>query len=125
MMTADTRDALLNEFALRCFRDVADGDYIAARMAYRAEIHLQAYWASQQALEKYLKAILLLRRIVQKSPTHSLTILLDKVEKTFPLKLAPETRKFVKFIDEWNVDRYFIYPYGSMGVEIIQLDWAV
>ncbi len=115
MMTADTRDPLLNEFALRCFRDIADGDYIGARMAYRAEIHIQAYWASQQALEKYLKAILLLRRVVQKSPTHSLTILVKKVEKAFPLKLASETRKFIKLIDDWDVDRYFMYPLRQHG----------
>jgi HEPN domain-containing protein len=124
-MDDDTRDALLNEFALRCFRDVADGDYIAARLSYRAEMFLQAYWASQQALEKYLKAILLLRRIPQTKGTHQLGLLLDKLEKQFPLKLAPATRKFIAFIDEWNVDRYFLFPYGSMGVEIIKLDWAV
>jgi len=58
-LTPETTDRLLNEFALRSFRDVADGDYIAARMAYRAELLVQAFWASQQALEKYLKSILL------------------------------------------------------------------
>jgi HEPN domain-containing protein len=124
-LDADTRDALLNEFALRCFRDVADGDYIAARMAYRAEIFLQAYWATQQALEKYLKAILLLHRIPQTKATHSLDVLLQKTEKQFPLKLMKSTREFMAFIDSWNVDRYFIYPYGSNGVEIIELDRAV
>jgi HEPN domain-containing protein len=75
-MDPDLRDALLNEFALRCFRDVADGDYVAARMAYRAELLLQAYWASQQALEKYVKGILVFRRIPRKKPTHSLRALL-------------------------------------------------
>lgn len=44
---------------------------------------------------------------------------------TGPLKLASATRKFITYIDEWNVDRYFLFPYGSMGVEIIRLDWAV
>ena len=76
LMDPDLRDALLNEFALRCFRDVADGDYVAARMAYRAELLLQAYWASQQALEKYVKGILVFRRIPRKKPTHSLRALL-------------------------------------------------
>ena len=31
-------DALVNDFALRSFRDMADGDYIAARMACRAAL---------------------------------------------------------------------------------------
>ena len=30
------KDRELNDFALRSFRDVADADYIAARLAYRA-----------------------------------------------------------------------------------------
>src|SRR5262249_52748599 len=124
-LDSDTRDALLNEFALRGFRDVADGDYIGARMAYRAEILVQAYWASQQALEKYLKAILLLQRIPQTKATHSLGVLLQRIERQFPLKLMKGTRKFMRVIDAWDVDRYFIYPYGSNGVEIIELDMAV
>ena len=54
-----TVDALLNDFAERSFRDMADGDYIAARMACRAALVTQFLWASQQAVEKYLKGILL------------------------------------------------------------------
>ena len=114
-MDADTRDALLNEFALRCFRDVADGDYISARLAYRAEIFIQAYWATQQALEKYFKAILLLQRIPYLKPTHNLGVLLTNIEQQFSLKLASATRQFITYIDEWNVDRYFLFPYGSIG----------
>lgn len=53
-MTA-TMNQLLNDFAIRCFRDVADDDYIAARMACPTELVLQYLWASQQAIEKYLK----------------------------------------------------------------------
>lgn len=34
------QDRALNSWAFRSFRDVADGDYIAARMAYRAEVRL-------------------------------------------------------------------------------------
>ena len=51
-------DVLVNEFAVRSFRDVADGDYIAARMACRAALVTQFQWSSQQAVEKILKALL-------------------------------------------------------------------
>ena len=43
-------EVLLNDFAVRCFRDIADADYIAARMAYRADLMMQYLWASQQAI---------------------------------------------------------------------------
>jgi HEPN domain-containing protein len=124
-MDPHLREALLNEFALRCFRDVADGDYVTARMAYRAELLLQAYWSSQQALEKYLKGILLFRRIPRKKPTHSLKALLDDLEAKLPLRLSKDTREFIKVIENWDVDRYFIYPYGGEGLELVQLDAAV
>jgi HEPN domain-containing protein len=125
------QSAKINDFALRAFRDVADGDYISARMAYRAELFTQAYWASQQALEKYIKAILLLRRIPQPKtngrikPSHHLHALLKELEVTFPLKLYQSTRGFIEYIDAWNEDRYFIYPYGSAGIELMELDRAV
>jgi HEPN domain-containing protein len=124
-MPPEQRDPLLNEFALRSFRDVADGDYIAARMAFRAELWPQAFWASQQAMEKYIKAILLLRRIPRKGATHSLQDLLDDLEKHFPLQLSLKVREFITVIDSWEADRYFTYPYGTEGLELIHLDHAV
>ncbi|MFG6458115.1 HEPN domain-containing protein [Roseateles sp. BYS96W] len=56
----------LNDFARRSFLNIADKDYIAARMAVRAELMPQFLWASQQAIEKYLKFILLVNRIEAK-----------------------------------------------------------
>ncbi len=124
-LTPAMTDRLLNEFALRSFRDVADGDYIAARMAYRVDLLLQAFWASQQALEKYIKGILLFRRIPYTKRTHSLTKLLEKLERIFPLDLSAGARRFITFIDEWDVDRYFTFPYLSDGDELFKLDEAV
>lgn len=124
-LTPEITNCLLNEFALRSFRDVADGDYIAARMAYRADLLLQAFWASQQALEKYLKGILLFRRIPCTKKTHSLPKLLDKLEAAFPLDLSTGARRFITFISDWDVDRYFTFPYLTDGDELLQLDEAV
>ncbi len=56
----------MNDFAVRSFRDVADADYIVARMACRAAFTTQYLLASQQAVEKYLKCVLLLNRIPAK-----------------------------------------------------------
>lgn len=37
---------LLNDFAIRSFRDTADLDYIAARMAYQAHLTPQSLWSA-------------------------------------------------------------------------------
>jgi hypothetical protein len=42
------------------FRDSADEDYLVARMALRSSLHYQFCWSSQQAIEKYMKAAILL-----------------------------------------------------------------
>ena len=116
---------MLNTFALRSFRNVADADYIAARMAFKAQLYPQALWASQQVIEKYLKSLLLFRRITQTKGTHHLGDLLKKVEQAFSVKLYDETRKFIKRIDEWDVDRYFLYSYSAERSLIALLDCAV
>lgn len=127
-LTPELKDRLLNEFGLRSLRDVADADYITARMAYRVELLPQAFWSSQQAIEKYLKGILLFRRIPCRDTKHSLVKALQRLEETFPLDLSAGERDFIAFIDGWGVDRYFILPYGSDGDELFKLDetvWAL
>lgn len=53
----------LNSIATDIFRKQADFDYIAARMNYRMRFRQQFLWSGQQAVEKYLKAILLFNGI--------------------------------------------------------------
>jgi HEPN domain-containing protein len=124
-MSPAERDALLNNIALRSFRDVADGDYILARLAYRADLISQALWSSQQAIEKYIKCILLLRRVEWNKPCHSLLKPLKKLEGQFQLQVSAETREFMEYIDKYGPDRYFMFPYYADGLEIAKLDRAV
>lgn len=49
-----------NSFAHESFLNVADEDYIAARCAYRLGLMNHFLWSSLQAVEKYLKAFLLI-----------------------------------------------------------------
>lgn len=73
MATEDAqKTAAINDFTNRCFRDVADQDYLAARAAYRAGLVLPVLTNGHQALEKYLKAILLYNRKSTKSIGHDL-----------------------------------------------------
>lgn len=101
------RDRELNSWAFRSFRDVADGDYIAARMAYRAQLPVQFLWASQQAIEKYLKCALFIRRKPAKSVRHNLAPALKLLEDAgVPLELTEPSQKFITRIDQMGPYRY-------------------
>lgn len=119
-------DILLNDFATRSFRDIADGDYIAARLSFRALLIPQFLWQSLQAIEKYLKCILVLNRI--KAPKcHDLTQLLEAFErsKKFEVRMSAETHRFLKYLDTYGRFRYYETPYYTVGDELFCLDRAV
>lgn len=119
-------DNLLNDFAIRSFRDIADGDYISARLAFRAQLIPQFLWASLQALEKYLKCILVLNRI--RAPRgHDLDELLRALAATpkFQLQLSKKSSDFMAHLDTYGRHRYYETPYFILGSEIISLDRVV
>lgn len=122
-----TLDNLLNDFAIRSFRDIADADYIAARMACRAALVAQFLWSSQQAIEKYLKCILVLNRIMATDVRHDLGKALKRINDSgrLPLDLTERTRKFIQHIDECGQYRYFEISNVAFGVDLITLDRAV
>ena len=107
LRTITQRDRELNSWAFRSFRDVADGDYIAARMAYRAQLPVQFLWASQQAIEKYLKCALFIRRKPAKNVRHDLAPALKLLEDAgVPLELTEHSQKFITRIDQMGQYRY-------------------
>lgn len=119
-------DILVNDFAIRSFRDVADEDYISARMAFRARLIPQFFWASLQALEKYLKCMLVLNRI-KANHGHALGEILAEFEKSkpFELRLSPPARRFITLLDTYGRHRYFESSWHVMGDEIVDLDRTV
>lgn len=119
--------ALINNFAVRSFRDTADGDYIAARSAFRCTLYQQFFWSSQQAVEKYLKCILLLNRIPATKMRHNLCFGLDKMshEGKFQVRLSPECRKFIEHLSTYGNHRYFEISYYSLSSEVFILDRTV
>ena len=119
-------DAHLNSFATRCFRDTADADYIAARLCYRSALISQFHWLALQAMEKYLKAILLINRIPARNVRHDLSKAIALCQKLpFDLELFPDTRKFIAHIDEFGSDRYLTQSYCIYGLKLLELDKAV
>lgn len=121
------KEILINDFAIRSFREVADYDYIAARMAYRARLVPQFLWSSLQAIEKYLKCILLLNRIKAVRVGHDLSTALNllKTHAPFELRLQKHSREFIEHLDTYGRFRYLEAPFHVMGLEIMQLDMAV
>lgn len=119
-------DPLLNDFSTRSFRDTADGDYIAARLAYRAQLIPQFLWSSLQAIEKYLKCVLVLNR-VRAPKGHDLAEILKVFEKNkkFEMRLTEVTREFLLYLDTYGRHRYYETPYYTEGHELILLDRAV
>src|SRR5688500_8202975 len=126
-MAALRTDALLNDFAIRSFRDIADGDYIAARMAGRAALLPQFLWAGQQAVEKYLKCILLLNRIPATSVKHNLALALQTLERSgkIELELTQPSKDFITHLDTYGRFRYLEISHWGEGRAIVLLDRAV
>lgn len=119
-------DLLINDFATRSFRDIGDGDYIAARLAFRAQLIPQFLWSSLQAIEKYLKCVLVLNRI-HATKGHDLDQILHvfKKSKKFEVRLTDATQKFLLYLDTYGRHRYYETPYYTRGHELISLDRAV
>ena len=120
-------DYLLNDFAFRSFCDIADGDYIAARFACRAHLVVQYQWASQQAIEKYIKCILLLNRIPATKVKHNLSAGLDAIDGSdkLSLDLSKRSRQFIQYLDTRGKYRYLEISNIGTGHDLFPLDLAV
>lgn len=119
---------LINDFAIRCFRDTADRDYIHARLAYRADLIPQFLWSSLHCLEKYAKCILLLNRVRAIGLRHVVSESLERMalHGPFQIPLSANTKAFLKHLEENGAEyRYFEVSYWNTGHDIVKLDRAV
>ncbi len=119
-------DTYINSFATRCFINVADHDYINARLCYRAALISQFHWAALQAFEKYYKGILLYNRIKAKKIRHDLAAAQKKAEELpFEIRLSESSQNFIKHLDQFGRFRYLDVPYFIYGPKLLELDRAV
>jgi len=72
---ADSTTIILNTYAHECLMRMADQDYLAARICYRHNLIDQFLWSALQAVEKYLKAILLYNRASAKGLSMTYNVL--------------------------------------------------
>lgn len=120
-------DPQINDFATRSFRDLADQDYIAARIAYRLELDQQFQWCALQAIEKYLKAILVYNRCSSKNLGHDLRRALARVKQLGALQfeVPRDVEEFVGYISDYGVDRYLSHPTYLRYGAFLTLDKAI
>lgn len=121
----DTLNRRINDFARRAFRDMADQDYIASRLACRAELMPQFLWSAQQAFEKYLKYILLVNRLSAKVG-HDIVKAFDRAKNLpFKIELSNESLEFIKHVAVYGGNRYLDVSYFVDGLALLELDRAV
>lgn len=119
--------ALVNNFAIRSFRETADKDYIAARMAYRGHLIQPFLWSALHCLEKYVKCILVLNR-VKAHKGHSVLPGIEKMKQCgkFELDVSAETVKFIKRLEDYGAEyRYYETSYSILPFDIARFDRAV
>lgn len=106
---------------------MADEDYIMARLALRNRLIPQFIWASQQAIEKYFKAILLFHRSPCKRSNHDLIPLLAQLRSIPGLGWVPSKNllRFVEYLDIHNPIRYLEGGYYARGKMLLDLDEAI
>lgn len=125
---------ILNTFASDVFRRQADLDYVAARATFRLQLRQQFLWSAQQAVEKYLKAILLFNgrsarypKGKQKEFGHNLAALLQEVGtiKILKFELEQTHQQFLKYLGQQGPNRYLGTIAYNTGEVLQQLDQTV
>ena len=114
----------LNDFASRLI-GIADDDYIDARALYRNGRYRGFVYHACQAVEKYLKGILLYLE-VKVPTTHNLETLLEKVSEVSFIELHDKSIKFLKDIN--GMDEAVRYDHISYYIRydlLHELDYFV
>lgn len=120
--------AILFSAAVQYFRDPADEDYILARVNYRLGLLNQFQWSALQAIEKYLKAILIFNSLSTKGLSHKISEALKRVETqitAFTIPLSESEKRFINHIHKFGLNRYLEKESYSLGDELFLLDSTV
>lgn len=121
------RTVLINDFAQRSLRDLGDEDYICARTAHKHRLGFQFRWCGLQAIEKYLKAILLFNGSSAKGLGHDLDAALTRVRDIHGLEfeIPEDVEEFVRYLHAFGEDRYFSYSTYVPHRALTSLDRSV
>ena len=107
----------------RMYRDAADEDYLMARFSARSNLIYQFWWNAQQAVEKYLKAILLLNSVPVSNAGHKVLGMYktaaDLAGELLPLLHCPP--RFVVRLSWPNTNPRGFYPVPRF-VELLEIN---
>ena len=119
-------ELIRNAVVRECLVDMADRDYIAARLCWRGRLPEQFLWNGLQALEKQFKAIVVLNGRSAKGFGHNIEKGLTHVLAIADLKVDPPKviRDFVKYLNHHAPNRYLERPFYLRGAELFELDRA-
>ena len=124
---APTSHAVLNHATIRCFRDTADADYIAARLSIRSDLPGPFLSAAEQAIEKYLKCNLMLNRINTRPIGHKIDDALKLINSSLPfnISLDEDEKKLFNQLIQWDFDRYLVNSLYVNNESLMHLDRLV
>lgn len=145
-MIDDHQIMLRNNLVTRLFVDIADQDYVLARFSFQKRFYHAFFWNAAQAVEKYLKACLLLNGGSARGYGHDLQRLYSAVEAIAgeflptvleePNLLIYETtpsyppRRYLDKLEKFGGPdgRYNIFGYAAQTSDLVLLDrlvWSI
>ena len=83
-------DAQKKQIVQELFINTADDNYITARWCFIEELNVDYFWLAVHALEKYMKAVLLVNGMSSKGFNHDIVKLYKSV-KLFASDLLPDS----------------------------------
>lgn len=115
-----------NSLVQECLLDMADRDYLAARVCWRTRLPEQFLWSALQSVEKTLKTILLLNDRSARGLSHDLEKSLARVDAITDLQfeIQNDVRIFVGYLNRYGQNRYLERGYYMRGTELLSLDKA-
>jgi len=118
------------ENAVRCeyaskLREIADMDYISARVLFKDRCFDQFLYYSHQCLEKYAKSIFLFNDSKQGKKGHNLSKLFYGLKKLNHFEIPSHVEKFVSDLDSTYFARYLSAPFFARKCYLNLLDQTV
>ncbi len=119
-----------NRLATECFRNVADRQYISARMGFRLGLVDSYLWSAIRTIEKYLRAILIYNGRSEKNLSHNLLNILGQVEGIGEIHFtaARRERQFIEHLNGYCEGRHLdrkSYRLSRIPAELDHTVWSV
>ena len=120
-------DRRINDFATRAFRDMADRGLPCSPIGLQSRLDAAvSFGHHKQAIEKYLKCVLLLNRIPAQKVRHDIKKALELTKKlTFNVDLSERSQKFIDHVATYGEWRYLDVSTFVVGRVLVSLDLAV